>query len=149
MLTFLVLPRRAADSPTPVWITQVLMECPPWKAPTILSENIGHPFDLAPVEFGKADILRGPWAFAAAVGPRPHGASLCSMVGDTSTYWTSDRTNPVFLSGNGVIAATLDFASVAGCPPHYVPNSPLVSRDGAIPIAFTSWSRSILDNAVL
>src|SRR5882757_7604870 len=77
-VTFLVRPRRAAElADTGLTIRSPHGNVSLRKPPTILSENIGHPFDLVLLSCKAYDLEGAMDSFAAAVGPETmHGAAF-------------------------------------------------------------------------
>jgi len=107
-VTFLVRPRRAAELAD----TGLIIKSPHGnvslrKPPTILSENIGHPFDLVLLSCKAYDLEGAMDSFAAAVGPETMVLPLLN--GMRHLDMLDERFGrSLILGGQCVIAATLD-----------------------------------------
>jgi 2-dehydropantoate 2-reductase len=107
-VTFLVRPRRAAELAD----TGLIIKSPHGnvslrKPATILSENIGHPFDLVLLSCKAYDLEGAMDSFAAAVGPETMVLPLLN--GMRHLDMLDERFGrPLILGGQCVIAATLD-----------------------------------------
>jgi 2-dehydropantoate 2-reductase len=144
-VTFLVRPRRAAELAE----TGLIIKSPHGnvslrKPATILSENIGHPFDLVLLSCKAYDLEGAMDSFAAAVGPETMVLPLLN--GMRHLDMLDERFGrSLILGGQCIIAATLDSQRAVV---HLNDTHKLAfgERDGAISDRIQDVAR-ILDNA--
>jgi 2-dehydropantoate 2-reductase len=107
-VTFLVRPRRAAElADSGLIIKSRHGDVSLRKPTTILSENIGHPFDLILLSCKAYDLVGAMDSFAAAVGPETMVLPLLNGMRHLDIL--DERFGAsVILGGQCVIAATLD-----------------------------------------
>src|SRR3984893_17034684 len=130
-VTFLVRPRRAAElADTGLTIKSPHGNVSLRKPATILSENIGHPFDLVLLSCKAYDLEGAMDSFAAAVGPETMVLPLLNGMKHLDMLDERFGTSKI-LGGQCVIAATLDAQRVVV---HLGDNHELTfgERDGVI-----------------